>query len=499
MASPPDNSSILNGSIPSSPRGLRADHSPIRRRQSVGSEINEASSRPRLSPTLSRAYNPNDPDARERQRTMDADMAMQLSRIRSGTVGMPSPIAPIPTHPDAHRMSEENQLFQDHFPTLSLQEQQAIDEARGAGQLHVDVERPEQYQHPGPLGPELLANHLSSGHDPALLVSLDAPFVEDSALGGLPMYQATIDRTDRPHYEFALMEAFARDEKHRLGIHTPSLPVEVVRQPQGSSSTHIPVPSGEVAQPQPHLGEPASTDSTLPFTLPRTRHRKLSISSPAPRRGKMALFEQGIAPPPTLALRAPHLAIGTTLSAVPSYDNLDELQSGIQDRLGLGIGGGPGSGHDRPYRFSFYSNKLSATIHARSMCELPAEGQTFHDLFQGPSDSNGSSNSNNIRPSVPHRATAGMAGSVPKSGATSPVPLLLNGNSAFPLKSPAGERRSPEDAPPDAHTWWLDVLAPTDEEMKLLSKVCSLPLFSYLITYLNVIPGAGVQHPPAHH
>ncbi|KAI1796063.1 cora-domain-containing protein [Ganoderma leucocontextum] len=289
------------------------------------------------------------------------------------------------------------------------------------------------------------------------------------------MYQATVDRADRPHYEFALMEAFARDEKHRLGFHTPSLSVDV-RQPQGSSSAHISIPSGgENLQQQPQLGEPASTDSTLPFTLPRTRQRKLSISSPAPRRGKMALFEQGTAPPPTLASRAPHLAMGTTLSAVPSYDNLDESHPGIQDRLGLAIGGGPGSGHDRPYRVSFYSNKLSATIHARSMCELPAEGQSFQDLFQGPPDSNSSSNSNSIRPSFLHRATAGMAGSVPKSGTTSPTPPFpLNGTSTFTMKGPPGDRRSGEDIPPDAYTWWLDVLAPTDEEMKLLSKVFNI-------------------------
>ncbi len=30
----------------------------------------------------------------------------------------------------------------------------------------------------------------------------------------------------------------------------------------------------------------------------------------------------------------------------------------------------------------------------------------------------------------------------------------------------------PTDA--EGHTWWLDVLSPTDEEMKMLSKVCHL-------------------------
>ncbi|KAI0638525.1 hypothetical protein C8Q77DRAFT_1048494, partial [Trametes polyzona] len=191
MASPPDNSSILNGSISSSPRQIRTDHSPVRHRQSSGSEINEPSSRPRLSPTLSRSYNPNDPDARERQRTMDADMAMQLSRARSGTVVMPSPVTPPPLSPIAHRASVD----EPHFPALSLQEQQAIEEARGTAQLQADTAHVEQYQHPGPTpGHELLSNHLSAGHDPGLLVSLDPPYHEDTTMGGLPMYQATVER-----------------------------------------------------------------------------------------------------------------------------------------------------------------------------------------------------------------------------------------------------------------------------------------------------------------
>ncbi|KAI0832765.1 hypothetical protein BC628DRAFT_1305652, partial [Trametes gibbosa] len=192
MASPPDTSSILNGSISSSPRQIKTDHSPVRHRQNSGSEINEPSSRPRLSPTLSRSYNPNDPDARERQRTMDADMAMQLSRARSGTIVISSPVTPPSLSPIASRPS----IDEPHFPTLSLQEQQAIDAARGAPQLQTDLEHVEQYQRPGPTpGHDLLSNHLSAGHDPGLLVSLDPPYHEDSTMGGLPMYQATVERT----------------------------------------------------------------------------------------------------------------------------------------------------------------------------------------------------------------------------------------------------------------------------------------------------------------
>ncbi|KAI0774604.1 cora-domain-containing protein [Fomes fomentarius] len=289
------------------------------------------------------------------------------------------------------------------------------------------------------------------------------------------MYQATVERTDGPHYEFGLMEDYAREEKGRLGIHPTTSPHAFdLQQPQASSSTHV-LPQGSTGQgdgPR-EGGEPASQDSPLPFILPRARHRKLSASSPAPRRGKMALFEQG-APPPALGLRAPHLAAGTLLSALPSYDNLDDSHRG-PDPMGLGMGGGPGSGHDRPYRFSFYSNALSATIHARSLSELPAEGQTFEDLFLGRPHSEDATNASSARPSTLNRGPASIVGSAPKSGSPSPVPIANNGTPGNAKGMPAmpGDRRPGESSTSD-NTWWLDVLAPTDDEMKLLSKVFSI-------------------------
>ncbi|KAI0832764.1 cora-domain-containing protein [Trametes gibbosa] len=293
------------------------------------------------------------------------------------------------------------------------------------------------------------------------------------------MYQATVERTDRPQYEFSLMEEFVREEKTRLGIHSPTSPSAFdFRQPQASSSTNLPMP-GRSDQVPPGMGqreggELAPQDSSLPFTFPRVRQRKLSASSPAPRRGKMALFEQGGAPPPSLGLRAPHLGgMGTTLSAVPSYSHLEDSHRGGLDGMGLGLGGGPGSGHDRPYRFSFYSNALSATIHARSLAELPAEGQTFEDLFTGHNESQNTPNTNGGRLSI--RVPASGLGSVPKSGTTSALHTPnANATSSGLAKAFQADRRPGESSDSDTYTWWLDVLAPTDEEMKLLSKVFSI-------------------------
>ncbi|KAI0065784.1 cora-domain-containing protein [Artomyces pyxidatus] len=146
----------------------------------------------------------------------------------------------------------------------------------------------------------------------------------------------------------------------------------------------------------------------------------------------MALFEGGMpgAPPPSFA-RATHLfadGLPAPLSAVPSFDDIPEaLHSG-----GAQV---PGNGHDRPYRFSFYSNALSATIHARSLSELPADGQTFAEMFSG------------------------LAGSGMSSGTASVDPRS------------AGAAVSGD---PEGHTWWLDVLSPTDEEMKMLSQVFNI-------------------------
>ena len=91
----PNESPILS----SSPLSIRVpSHSPVRHRTSSTHDPDadvEALSRSmgsRHSPTLNRSHaNPLDPDVRERQRTMDADMAIQLSRVRSATVSQRVP------------------------------------------------------------------------------------------------------------------------------------------------------------------------------------------------------------------------------------------------------------------------------------------------------------------------------------------------------------------------------------------------------------------------
>ncbi|KAH9912388.1 uncharacterized protein B0H18DRAFT_822588, partial [Fomitopsis serialis] len=173
--------------IPIGPSPERShSHSPVRLRRS-NSDIADVDptvphSRPRLSPTLTRGYNPNDPEVRERQRAMDADMAMHLSRARSNTVTSPttSPVAPVPRPLSQSLDSPVN------FPVLSLQEEQDVNDARGRPHVNSDPDHAEHY-HPGP-APDAHLNHLSAAHDPSLLVSMETADME----AGLPMYQASV-------------------------------------------------------------------------------------------------------------------------------------------------------------------------------------------------------------------------------------------------------------------------------------------------------------------
>ncbi|ETW77015.1 hypothetical protein HETIRDRAFT_454434 [Heterobasidion irregulare TC 32-1] len=108
----------------SSPRSLIADRdgSPTRCRNA--SVDGDRASHVRYSPTLTRGYNPLDPDVRERQRTLDVDMALYLSLARRESISA-SPVAtalsprdrghdePRPQAPDTSAV----------FPGLSLHEE----------------------------------------------------------------------------------------------------------------------------------------------------------------------------------------------------------------------------------------------------------------------------------------------------------------------------------------------------------------------------------------
>ncbi|KAK0632314.1 hypothetical protein B0T14DRAFT_419603 [Immersiella caudata] len=167
---------------------------------------------------------------------------------------------------------------------------------------------------------------------------------------------------------------------------------------------------------------------------------------------------------------------------------------------------------EAPYRFTYFNEELESTIHSQTISELVQPGGTFKELFipDPPllSDSSEDESEDEDHHVSLHQVLAGQNGdphlpSLQPSLATTTQSyfdarrepgqsLVSSGDAAAPSTSSKqdwGERtprdgKSPEPAvkspqttktakPPkygDRPVWWLDILSPTEAEMKVLSK-----------------------------
>jgi len=455
------------GTMSSSP----APDSPVRRQSISTSDVDELRAAGH-SPILARSFDPNDPQARERQRTMDVDMAMQLSLARrdpsySPVVPFSAPGVSSP-YDTAQGTVSSDYMFPTHANNVDILDDH--DALRDAGR-RFEPQEAECHIHE----PSLANSHLHQG-DPSML-SDGQIHEEPSTLNfGLPSYQANVFQS---HFDFALMEEFSTAEKNKLGListlspkfvlgptrsRPKSKPLESSAQ-SGPSSSVVPADGGAQPEPPTDRAEAAVADSPRAF-----RHRKLSQSNPHPRPqrkgigGKMALFEGATQDSP-FAISA---RLGVTFAGhgagIPtgSYEHIAGAPS---------TGGILNTGHDRPYRFSFYSNALSATIHARSLSELPAEGQTFEQLFAGIQPPTPDSDDNRATSPPPPPPPAFLPNNRASSSTADQANTLVNGANQNSSNKKTGTNVMNE----DVNTWWLDVLSPTDEEMKMLSKACPSP------------------------
>ncbi|KAJ4479188.1 hypothetical protein J3R30DRAFT_3475157 [Lentinula aciculospora] len=470
------------GVLSNSPVSTRGG-SPVRRKGSSNISVDDPENRARLSPTLARSFDPNDPQVRERQQTLDMDMAMQLSKARRDTITT-SPTVPL---------QEIQGETQDNVARarLSPREQREIDIAQGPSMEEIDdLDSITTKRQPSPVD---LRDLLPQNHDPSLLVSLNSavhPSRDDpsaSAYGALPTYQANMSQSA---FNFVQMEAFAASERLALGISSSnttkfslpplrnqlfsddvflprqSHPAPLLADKSGPAPADVPVANSETVDSA--LSDTAAASSSIPI-----RQRKLSQSNPHPRShrkgigGKLALFETthgGSSGPNRIPFS---LGPGGNASAIgaptandpPSFDNgsTSLFRPATVPATQYPSVPGLNTGHDRPYRFSFYSNALPSTIHARSLSEIPAEGQTFEDLFAGVNRDRNDPHVKDKRPT-----SAGPKGYFP-------------GNAKPSYRSRPGFGgglgfSSYEGQDPECCTWWLDVLSPTDEEMKMLSK-----------------------------
>lgn len=144
---------------------------------------------------------------------------------------------------------------------------------------------------------------------------------------------------------------------------------------------------------------------------------------------------------------------------------------------------------DAPFRFTYFNEVLDGTIHARTISDLLQDGLTFRDLFlPGPMalDSESEEDDENAlerhhqtlheplpdltpKPSpAPSDLNDVRSPSASKSGTGSNTPQYRS-EVPTPVPRPArdSEQRKRYGARP---TFWLDVLNPTDLEMKVISK-----------------------------
>ena len=146
---------------------------------------------------------------------------------------------------------------------------------------------------------------------------------------------------------------------------------------------------------------------------------------------------------------------------------------------------------DAPFRFTYFNEMFDGTIHARTISDLLQEGTTFKDLFlpdpiEVHDDSEDDDDDNALeRMHTPMHALNGrvLGGQQPKQPS---VHSDVAGDKISPLGSKPHTRSNTPSAPtsqtatprpyqkPKRYgprpTFWLDVLQPTEMEMKVLSK-----------------------------
>ncbi|KAI5479616.1 CorA family metal ion transporter [Pseudohyphozyma bogoriensis] len=269
-------------------------------------------------------------------------------------------------------------------------------------------------------------------------------------------------------FDFSALQEYADQEKQ-------GIPISKKRRGTAAADASSPStsPPGYGTSMRSRLGLSSSSEGEGRRTM---RQRKLSESvAPGRYQKNLALFED-----------AGEEAVPSSRTFTTILDTKTPLLSGTASApAGYGSNAKPGappasSSAARPYRFSFYSNALPSTIHARSLAEIPADGQTFEELFSGHTAAEYDESIPGATTFSPHSSSqAGVA----ETGTTTPISGFgPSTNGARPAGIPAhlgaGKKldrprssmvRTDVDA--EANTWWLDVLCPTDQEMKVLSKV----------------------------
>lgn len=127
---------------------------------------------------------------------------------------------------------------------------------------------------------------------------------------------------------------------------------------------------------------------------------------------------------------------------------------------------------DAPYRFTYFNEELENTLHSQTLSELQQPGQTFKDLFiPNPPTLEESSSEEEEDEEEHSRSILGTVG--PSRSNTRQSSILGDANNTQQaIKDPAQSEATT--AKPKRYgprpTFWLDVLNPTESEMKVIQR-----------------------------
>ncbi|KAF2269130.1 magnesium transporter ALR2 [Lojkania enalia] len=142
---------------------------------------------------------------------------------------------------------------------------------------------------------------------------------------------------------------------------------------------------------------------------------------------------------------------------------------------------------DAPYRFTYFNEEFVSTVHSQSISELVQEGQTFRSLFipDPPviEDSTDDETDDEEMTPLTRDTTLMSANGQSRNGTRTPAPLTpakpnssgeqTRSNTPAPASTPKQDQEKPKRYGPRP-AWWLDVLCPTEAEMRIISKAFSI-------------------------
>ncbi|KAI9800160.1 MAG: magnesium and cobalt transport protein CorA [Piccolia ochrophora] len=139
---------------------------------------------------------------------------------------------------------------------------------------------------------------------------------------------------------------------------------------------------------------------------------------------------------------------------------------------------------DAPYRFTYFNEEFQSTIHSQTISELIQPGQSFRELFipDPPPLSDDETEDEEEETSSQHEASVEGNQRVPGPGTaadshTENHKSSLLGDQRSEQRNSSGEATPSHHGHPNANkqygtrpTFWLDVLSPTDAEMRIIAK-----------------------------